>query len=219
MCLSLDVKTFSDNRLRLRNLSILRFDRRAKSSGVDPDFSRVPVFSQLVRAPRRFRADFAQLPRRMRANLRRILAQHAGEDFDMEALCGDLIHEEEVEFEAVVTTMGPVFPGASAGVTTTPSPRLPPSFGTTSVPDLIGATFSEVFPTSFPTTTATTGKGNKFRLRLPTPPMTKLRLPPVAVEEVTFERVSTRPHAAAVNHRERKKQGRGAIFFLLKSGL
>ncbi len=43
-----------------------------------PDFAKLPVYNQLLQAPQRFRDDFEQLPRRMKANLRRILKENAG---------------------------------------------------------------------------------------------------------------------------------------------
>ncbi len=59
------------------------------------DFEQLPVFNQLLRNPARFHDDFVRLPRRMQANLRRILRENAGEEFQLQALVGEEEEEEE----------------------------------------------------------------------------------------------------------------------------
>lgn len=180
--------TFDANKLDLPSLrqnpllKILRYDRREKQlrNGLTPpNFKVVPVFRQVMKMPQKFQQDFLQLPRRMKENLKSILILNAGPNFDIDALTsGD--DSANLELPPAQTTSLPIFS------TTAPS-------------EIIGTTFSQIFPTAFPPRPSTAGSQRpRFRM----PPRNKFEILKVhrPVDEVTFERVSSATESQGEYH-------------------
>ena len=90
-------------------LRILRLDRRARLSGNGVDLSRLPIFKQLINSPQRFRQNFEQLPKRMKANLIRIIQENGNEDFDFSSLG----HNSDIGVDATPTTAAPNLIGST----------------------------------------------------------------------------------------------------------